>query len=706
MWMQLSNPTPPDELYAMQANAAEPFGETEIGSEIQIMEYLRLIWGKKWIILAFSLACLVLSLSWALTRPKLYKATTEISVGERAPQIIKNQLSFGPNYWELERYVEEQVKVLQTKRLAHRVIDRLGLAGQPGFGGPDPAGVLVSMIEAERVKETSIISLNLVSRDPVHSAEWLNVFVDEYIKMNIEDNLQRTQKVFDVIQSKLDPLRKQLADSEQSLVSFREKKGSLLFSDQDKNVITEQINMLTTEYAKAKTERIRLETKLSALDNIQPGQLGRLSLPEILQDPTIAQLRQQKNDIEMEITQKSGSLKAGHPVMKELRSRLEGINNLIAQQVQTLSESIRTNYNMVKQREDSLFKSLQNLKDQSVELARQSLELERLQRDYDQNKAFLEEMLARSKETDISASAAVNNARVLEPAEAPRAPFSPNIIRSSMLGLILGLFLGIGVILGLDFLDQTIRSPEQAERLLGLEVLGLVPEMQEGMEHAATESVQALRTALILASRGESGQVLVVTSAIPGEGKTTIASALARTLSRAGSRVLLIDADLRKPKVHKNFNISNSSGLTTLMVGEGNLKDLAVDAQNLPGLQILTTGPLPPNPPELFAKPRFSDFLQEVRKTYDWTVIDTPPIASVTDPVICATHADMALLVLRYGGARHPVIRDALRHIARSGVHLAGILLNRYDVQREHYYSQYTYYRYSYGEEMGSHQDS
>jgi len=693
---------PPEELYAMRQASADVFVEDETQSEIRIMDYLLLLWGRKWIILGVTLTCLVLAISWALTRPKLYKATAEISVGERAPQIIKNQVSFGPNYWELERYVEEQVRVLQTKRLAHRVVDRLGLASQPGFAGPDPAGRLLAMIEPERVKETSIISLSLIAKDPVHAAEWLNVFIDEYIAMNIEDNLQRTQKVSDVIQSKLDPLRQQLSKSEQSLVTFREKKGSLLFSDQDKNVISEQINMLTTEYAKAKAERIRLETKLSALDHIEPGQLGRLSLPEILKDPTIAQLRAQKNDIEMEITQKSGALKSGHPVMKELHSRLDGVNGLIAKQIQTLSESIRTNYEMVKQREDSLYRNLQKLKDQSVELARQNLELERLQRDYDQNKAFLEEMLARSKETDISASAAVNNIRIIEPAEAPRFPFSPNIPRTVLLGLILGLFLGVGTVLGLDFLDQTIRSPEQAERLLGLEVLGLIPEAKEGREHATTEALQTLRTALILASRGDKGQVLVVTSAIPGEGKTTIASELSGTLARAGSSVLLIDADLRKPKVHRHFDIDNTRGLTTLMVETGEFDEMLVDAPDIPGLKILTTGPLPPNPPELFAKPRFDAFLKEVREHFDWIVIDTPPIASVTDPVICASHADMALVVVRYANARYPIIRDALRHLSRSGVHLPGILLNRYDVQQEHYYSQYSYYRYAYSDEGSS----
>ncbi|MCD4749526.1 MAG: polysaccharide biosynthesis tyrosine autokinase [Thermoanaerobaculales bacterium] len=672
------------------------FVDLDPGPEIPFMDYVRLLWGRRWIILGIVITFVILGAAWGSTRPKLYKARAEISVGERSAQIVKNQINFGPNYWELERYVLEQVRILETKRLTSRVVDRLGLATHPALAGSNPAARLRGMINAKRVEETNMVVLSLTSRDPNLASEWLNVFIDEYTAMNIEDNLERTRKVYEVIQSKLDPLRTQLAQSETLLLGFREKEGSLLFSDHEKNVISEQVDTLTTEYAHAKAERIRIETILAALRRIEASNVGEIALPEVMLNAAISQLRQQKNEIEMEITEKSGSLKPGHPVMKDLQSRLYGINELIQDQVKTLTASLETNFEIVKDREQSLLANLRTLKQESVELSRQSLELDRLEREYNQNKAFLEEMLARSKEADISATSAVNNVRIIEPAEPPGGPFSPNVQRIIMLSLVLGLFCGIGLVLGLDFMDQTIRSPDQAERVLGLEVLGLVPEMKEGMNNVGREALQALRTAVILASRTEGGQVLMITSAIPSEGKTMVAFELAKTLARAGSRVLLFDADLRKPRVHKIIEEKNESGLTTLMLGEAELGEVQHHLEDPKGLDVVTTGPLPPNPPELFAKPSFDRLLMKARTNYDWIIIDTPPIASVTDPVICAGHADMALLVVKYAGARHPVIRDAIRQLSRSGVHIAGILLNRFDVQREHYYSQYSYYRYTY----------
>ncbi len=382
--------------------------------------------------------------------------------------------------------------------------------------------------------------------------------------------------------------------------------------------------------------------------------------------------------------------------LKELRTRLAGINELIHAQIATLTSSLQTNYEIAKDREQSLFSNLQQLKNQSVELSRQTLEFNRIEREYDQNKAFLGEMLARSKEADISSTASVNNIRIIEPAEAPGGPFSPNMQRIVILSVVLGLFFGVGLVLGLDFLDQTIRSPDQAERVLGLEVLGLVPEMREGMDSAAREAVQTLRTAVMMASKSEGGQVLMITSAIPGEGKTTVASELAKTLTRAGSKVLLIDADLRKPRIHRLLKTKNTAGLTTVMLGEVDIETVKHHLNDPVGLDVITTGPLPPNPPELFAKPSFKKMLDQARSEYDWIVIDTPPIASVTDPVICAAHSDMAIMVVRYAGARHPIIRTALRQLSRSGVQIAGVLLNRFDLSRENSYSQYSYYRYTY----------
>jgi len=663
------------------------------------LDYTDLLWRQKWIIAAVVLVCVLAGGTWALTATRMYRATTRIAF-EQAPQIIKSQVYSGPSWWELQQFVKDQTLVLQTHRLAKRVAEKLGLTGNPGGGVDAAAAKLLGRLKVDNVKDTNILELSMTGRDPDKVSEWLNVYVQEYIAINIEDNLNRTRKVYQVINEKLNPLRQQLEQSEQKLISFKENEEAFLVGDQDKNVITEQVNTLTTEYARAKAERIKLETKIAALQGVDVSSLSRATLPDVLQDPTIQRLKGQLDGLEVELADKLRTYKSGHPVIKELRSRIASVSERIRQQIQTIVKGLRTDYRIKKAREASLYRALQQLRDQAINLSKQNLEYEKLQHEYEQNKAFYEQMLRRSKETDISASAALNNVRVIDPAEPPKGPYSPNPPRVLSLSLILGLFLGVGLVFGLDFIDQTIRKPEDAERYLGLETLAAVPKFTDDTTHVAREVYQSLRTAVMMAAREEGPQVLMVTSAAPQEGKTTTAFNLAKALAAGGSRVLVIDADLRKPRFHKILGSKNVRGLTSVVLGEREIREVIHTVGDQPNLDIITSGPLPPNPPEVFGKASFKRMLEDARSQYDWILIDTPPVTSVTDAVICARLTDLVLLVIRYGTVKRTVIANALRQLARTDVRVAGATLNDVSMERGTYYYNYyyAYYHYGYGE--------
>ncbi len=329
----------------------------------------------------------------------------------------------------------------------------------------------------------------------------------------------------------------------------------------------------------------------------------------------------------------------------------------IAQQVEAIKISLETDFDIVSRRERSLLSNIQELRDESIAVSKQRLEADRLEREYQQNKLFLEDMLSRSNEANISSTQTVNNIRIIEPAFPPVFHYSPNVRRTVVLATFLGLFLGIGLVLGLDYLDQTIRTPEHMERYIGIETLSAMPKFTEENARVLRESFQSLRTAMILASRGEGCHIVMVTSAVPAEGKTTVAFNLAKVFATGGHKVLLIDADLRKPRIHRIIKTKNVRGLTSVVLGERKASEVIHNVPDVPNLEVITSGPLPPNPPELFGKTTFKGLLDEAREHYDWVVIDTPPIASVTDPVMCAQVCDLVLLVTMYGDTRrksHP----------------------------------------------------
>ena len=531
-----------------QPTAMNPYGSAwaeESEPEIDIMEYVRLVWAKKWLVLGVLLSVVVFSTAWSLTRTKLYRASTKITLTP-TPQLSNNQYDSAMNWWQMDRIIADQVQILKTRALAQRVVDRLGLASHPAFAGGDATGAILGSIDAEPIQETFVVEITMTGTDPLAIAEWLNIYIEEFTAANIEDSLERTRRVYEVIQSRLDPLRVKVSESEDLLMGFREREDAVLLADQDKNVITEQVSTLTTEYAQTKADRIRLETKLNALRNMRAFNISQNSFPEVLKDESVKNLIEQRNDYQGQLTEKLRSLKEGHPEVQELRSRISSLDQQIIDEVETIKMSLQTDFDIVSSRERSLYNNIQSLRAQTIDLSKQTLELERLERDYNQNKNFLEEMLARSNEADVASTKALNNVRVIEPARPPEGPFRPNPPRTIALATVLGLFLGIGLVVGLDFLDHTLRSPDHVERYVGLETLSVVPKMTKDNERVLREAFLSLRTAVMLAARGDGCHVVMVTSAVPNEGKTTTAYNLAKTLANSGSRVLLVDADLRK----------------------------------------------------------------------------------------------------------------------------------------------------------------
>ncbi|GEM_PF-1543728 len=671
-----------------------PEGEGDaLLTHIHIKEYLRIVWKGRYYVLLFLVLLGAGAFVWSKMQTPVYEAVSTISIDVSAPQLTQSQV-YSPTYWfDFNYYMGEQVRVIQSYRLAGQVAALF--AQDPGFPfnqARDPARAFQGAIKVERLEESNILNIKMRGTDPDRVANWVNTLVDEYSRLNILDNLSKSQKILTVITEQLQPISMKLDESEKSLTQFQQSSQSVYLTNSGESVVTEQIQRLNQEYAQAKVERIDIESKIKALTELRSGRSAPESFPEAFTNDALRQLNTQRIQLDLRINDLKKQYKEDHPNVKAVRQQLEDIRAGIRQEIAGLVSSLETEYRIKKSREEELFRNIQSLKEESINYSRSQLQYSKIKENWEQDKTFYEDLLRRSKEMELSSTVGINRIRTIDPATAPPGPISPKTRQNTMLGLLMGLLLGLGFVFALDYLDSSIKTPADVERYIGQSVLSVIPSYSPEKIKVLKEFYQSLRTAVIFARKEDPHQVILVTSSGPGEGKTTTSYNMANILASAGDSVVLLDCDFRRPSVHKTFNISNQVGITSFFFGKSEAE--ITQETGIPNLWVLPSGPLPPNPPEFITRKAFAEFIRHLREKFTWVIIDSPPILSVTDPVLLATLADMTLLVIRYNELDRRIIRQCVQGLIKGGANLIGTVINDVDFERDTAYSYYHYYYY------------
>jgi capsular exopolysaccharide synthesis family protein len=661
-------------------------------SQVHLKEYFRILWKGRFYVLLFLVLFGAGAFVWSKLQIPIYEAVSTISIDVSPPQLTQSQV-YAPTYWfDFNYYLNEQIRVIQSYRLAQQVV--AVFANDPTFPynhSSDPGRAFRYAIRVDRQEDTNILNIKIRGTNGVQVANWVNTLVDEYSKLNILDNLRKSQKILLVINDQLQPLSKKLEDSERSLTQFQSSQDVVL-SNTVRNVVTEQIDKLNSEYAQAKVERIDIEAKIKALNELRSGRTGLEAFPEAFNNDALTQLNHQRIQLELSLNNLKKQYKDDHPNVKAVIQQLVDIRERIRREIGTLMMSLDTEYKIKKSREEELYTNIQGLKQETIGFSRASLELSKIRENYEQNKTFYEDLLRRSKEMELSSTVGINRIRTIDPAVPPYGPISPKTRQNTILGILLGLLLGVGFVFVLDYLDSSIKLPADVEKYLSLTVLSVIPSYSPEKIKVLKEFYQSLRTAVIFARREEGSQSILITSSGPGEGKTATSYNLAKILASAGDTVALLDCDFRRPAIHKTFNISNQVGITSYFFGRP--FEEIVQPSGIPNLAVFPTGPLPPNPPEFITRKGFSDFVQMLKGRYSWIIIDSPPILSVTDPVLLSTIADMTIMVVRYNELDRRIIRQCIQGLVRGGANLIGALINDVDFERDTAYSYYHYYYY------------
>jgi capsular exopolysaccharide synthesis family protein len=438
--------------------------------------------------------------------------------------------------------------------------------------------------------------------------------------------------------------------------------------------------------------------ELQNLDKIRKENGDILSLPRFGQDPDLQFLSTQKLGLEREIQRLATEKKPQHPDALSKASELEKINQRMGEQVAAIEGKLRSQYEVAKSNAASLQERIRTTEESAYQVKQKSSEYEVQKSDSDAKRKVYDIVSETVQRLSISAQliSMNNNIQVLDRAIAPNRPVAPRKVLSLAIGALLGLLAGAGVVLFMDYLDNTVRSPEDIEQHLGLSMLGVLPKYKDVTSAAAREAFQSLRTSVLFSSHNRERRVLLLTSSGPQEGKSSTVASLARTLAGSGDRVVVMDCDLRRPTQHVHHGTTREPGITNYLVdGEGKPFAAYLHGTAVPTLKLMSCGPIPPNPPDLIGSDSFRKLVADLRAEFDWVLIDSPPVAGLADAVVLATVADMVAFVVKHNHNDRQLIRRCLKQLRGVNALIVGAILNGVDLSRT-YHKNYYYAGYHY----------
>jgi len=730
--------------------------------ESVLREYFRILIKRRVAVLSCLIGIFGVVAIATLRSTRIYDATGSIAVNRTDPTMMMTMGSSngsGGEFYDTGD-VDTEVRVLQSDLLALDVIKQLSLETRPEFGGsgaapdsslqettdalqPDSARTssLIDTFKANLnvsvVPNTRVIEIHYRSPDPQTAAKVVNTLMSSYVEQNFKTKFEATMQISDWLSKQLVDLQIKVETSEEKLVKYQ-KDHDILGIDEKQNIITSKLDDLNHGLTQAEAVRIQKESLYNLVRSVDADKdvnaalqtLGSISA--IGFSPLLERLKGEHADLSVQIAQFNTQFGPSYPRVAQLNSQLKEVDAQIQSEVKKVLDRVRGDYQAAQQSESLLRDALEKQKQEANKLNESAIEYSMLKRDVETNRTLYEGLLEKLKEAGVSAGLHSNYFRIVDTARAPQAPAEPKIPRNLGLALALGLTSGIGLAFAMEGLDNTVRTPEQAQALSGLPSLGMIPlglsgnteqpgvrsrfalggsrEVVELVTQARpqsqmAESYRALRTSLLLTSLGAPPKVILITSALPQEGKTTTSINTAIVLAQKGSRVLLIDADLRRPSVHKALLTGPKTGLSNVLTGSATLEQAVVQSTLVPTLYVLAAGTPPPNPAELLASANMLKILDELRGQYDHIVVDTPPTLSVTDAVVMSTRADSVVLVIRSGQTTKQALRRARDILMRVNARVCGVLLNAADLKSADYYYYYEY-RGKYGNRYYTAEDS
>ena len=639
--------------------------------------------------------------------------------------------------------VDSQISVIRSTNLLQRVVEKTNLTQDPEFGLPAPPGLfsllrslvsvtplpeakpatapteaiapdvlraigrLRSALDVQRVQRTYVISIAVTSEDPAKAARLANAIADAFIVDKLDARYEAAKRASLWLTERMDALREQVQQSEQAVADFRRKHNLVTAGSDAKVTLSEQqLSELNGKLVTARAETAERRAKYLQAQQVQ-SQGGNLqAIPDVVRSTVISQFRAQQADVARRTAELASRYNDSHPQVINARAELRNIENSISAEVGRILSNLKNDYDVAKAREDSLQQSLDQMTGQSGLDNEVSIQLRALERLNTANKTLFDNFLSRTKITQEQSTFEEREARVISPAAKPGAPSFPRKTLVLSLALVVGCLIGIGGSVALDMLNAGFTTPKEIEEKLGIPVLASIPLLDDtvlkinGKKLAPAtythvkplsryaESIRALRMGVRMANVDNPAKVVLVTSSIQQEGKSTISASLAYSAAQANERVVLIDGDLRHPSATRFFGLSDEPGLVDMLTGAVAMEDVLF---KLDGITVIPAGAKSNNPPDLLGSIRMKSLIEKLREHFDYIVIDTPPVGPVIDARVAMQLADKVIYVVRWQSTTREMVAQSLATLDADRK-LAGIAFDHVDESKTPRYGPYSYY--------------
>jgi capsular exopolysaccharide synthesis family protein len=699
-----------------------------------ITDYLRVLYKRRWVAGLMFLVVFVYGAVNSLKKTPIYEAGTQllIEVETRRPTSLNSVLQDNSSWYDDDFY-QTQYRILQSRALAWSTLQAMGqttsapadftaanasgggviewIAGM--LGAPrridPPAGdettwqsvqvdAFLGGLVIEPVRNSRLVDLRYRSPDPLFAAKAANALAEQYKVQGLNLRLLASKEANSFLGKQLEEQRKKVQDAEEALQAFKVRHGAVAVTGGQNTILVQKLTDLSGALTQARFTRIEKESMYQELARVQndPEQLE--TFPAIVNNQLIQKTKADLAALENQDAQlEAEGIGPAFGTRVSLAAQIETRRRELDMQVSQVVQAVRSEFEVAKAQEDSLAEQLETEKSESLAFDSRGIEYMALEREATSARTLFDNLMSRAQETGVTGEYRGSNVQVVDIAEVPRFPVLPNTRRDLAFTLMAGLVLAIGLVFGMEYLDNRIKTPDEIKEHLGIPFLGLVPAvsskesggasplLDNGAPPEFAEAMRGIRTAVVFSSASDGARTVVVTSTAPSEGKTLVSTNLGSALGQAEQRTLVIDGDMRRPRVHDVFGCAQEPGLSNVLVGTAQLRTAIRQTSN-PYLSVIPAGHIPPNPAELLGSVKYRRLLEELGQDYDWIVIDAPPVMAVTDAAVIANGASGVVFVIGAEMTPRRTAQTAIEQLTAARAKIIGAVLNRANVRRHSYY--------------------